>query len=120
RKSTPIEIPAHVRREMVALGLLVVAALFVVGLMTWLGGSGDNVGGWVRGGADPACSRKPSGASFYGPVFGAGVVASNPCRPDALAARPDGLRPPLHERTGCRRRRAGWRLYRPGPLHLPL
>jgi S-DNA-T family DNA segregation ATPase FtsK/SpoIIIE len=49
RTSPPIEIPAHVRREMTALGLLVVAALFVLGLMAWLGGSQDSPVGVMGG-----------------------------------------------------------------------
>jgi S-DNA-T family DNA segregation ATPase FtsK/SpoIIIE len=55
RKPTPIrakgptfQIPAHMRRELFAVTLLVVAALFVLGLLTWSGGSTSIVG--VAGG----------------------------------------------------------------------
>ena len=55
RKPTPIrakgptfQIPAHMRRELSAVSLLVVAALFVLGLLTWSGGSTSIVG--VAGG----------------------------------------------------------------------
>src|SRR5829696_4454623 len=41
--SPTLEIPAHVRREIVALALLVGAALFAVGLLAWTNrGAGDN------------------------------------------------------------------------------
>jgi S-DNA-T family DNA segregation ATPase FtsK/SpoIIIE len=48
-KGPAVEVPAHVRREMTALALLVVAALFAVGLLTWLGGSENSIVG-VAGG----------------------------------------------------------------------
>ncbi|MEO8286892.1 MAG: DNA translocase FtsK 4TM domain-containing protein [Chloroflexota bacterium] len=49
KKAAPLVISPVVRREMVALGMLVVAALFVVGLLTWLGGSDSSIVG-VAGG----------------------------------------------------------------------
>ncbi|MBF6615000.1 MAG: DNA translocase FtsK 4TM domain-containing protein, partial [Chloroflexi bacterium] len=43
-KSPSIEIPAHVRREMVAVIMLAAAALLVLGLVTWSSGSKGMVG----------------------------------------------------------------------------
>lgn len=48
-KTPVLQIPPAVRREMVALTMLVVAALFTVGLLTWSGGGGGVAG--IMGGA---------------------------------------------------------------------
>src|SRR5947209_1909664 len=48
RPSSKIEVPAHVRRELVALLLLVGAALFGLGLFSWRAG-GQGVVGYMGG-----------------------------------------------------------------------
>ena len=48
RRRSQFKIPAHMRPELVALSMFVVAALFIVGLLTWSSGSQNIVG--VAGG----------------------------------------------------------------------
>jgi S-DNA-T family DNA segregation ATPase FtsK/SpoIIIE len=48
-RRSSVVLPAHVRREMVALVMLVAAALFTLGLFTWSGGTSSGVVGVMGG-----------------------------------------------------------------------